>query len=215
MCMGRGIYCAFSLINVTKHGACQCAPGTLSPPHTDSHELGGMRIQTHRVTQNKQKMQANMSRLTDIPVRALDQSKSVYLFWEGDYSHKHKRNKQQMMTEAKSGQELCTIYQWTVCGKSLFWHLDIEQKAALFLDTHIAASGNIFTHWVYREKQIPKQTACFSAYFLESVFVLDASDALSSLRQNNWLIKWSSEGTWINKESDLSCIKLIPKCWPE
>lgn len=39
--LGQGIYCAFSLINVTKHGACQCAPRTLSPPHADSHELGG------------------------------------------------------------------------------------------------------------------------------------------------------------------------------
>lgn len=45
--MGQGIYCAFSLINVTKHGACQCAPRTLSPPHADSHELGGNRQKTH------------------------------------------------------------------------------------------------------------------------------------------------------------------------
>lgn len=39
--MGQGIYCAFSLINVVKRSACQCAPRMLSPPHADLHKLEG------------------------------------------------------------------------------------------------------------------------------------------------------------------------------
>ena len=53
--MGQGIYCAFALINVTKHGACRCAPRTLSPPHADSHELGGNRHENTNTNEKKTK----------------------------------------------------------------------------------------------------------------------------------------------------------------
>ena len=53
--MGQGIYCAFALINVTKHGACRCAPRTLSPPHADSHELGGNRHENTNTNEKKKK----------------------------------------------------------------------------------------------------------------------------------------------------------------
>lgn len=48
--MGPGIYCAFSLINVTKRCACQCAPRTLSPPGADSHQLPGKQAHMHGYT---------------------------------------------------------------------------------------------------------------------------------------------------------------------